>query len=229
MKLKKNPNKDIERNKVLFLSIGMSLSLLGVWAVFSASQEIKATVAFSDDNIETVELDIPQITREEMPERQAAPPPKPIFADIVVTKEDVPLIDIDVFDEPDVTDALNNLASRMPSSSDVIVAQDTVVDIPDQNPTFPGGVAALAAWLNKEVVYPADAQATEIEGRVVIEFVVRKDGTVRDAVVLRKVHPSLDNEALRVIDKMPNWKPGLQGGRAVNCRFRIPITFKLQR
>ncbi|MFV0344690.1 MAG: energy transducer TonB [Bacteroidales bacterium] len=232
MKLKKNPSKDIERNKALFLAIGLSLGLLGVWAVFSTSQEINATATLGNYDIETVVLDIPQVTREKTPEQQMAPPPppKPISDKIEIVK-DIPEIDEGAIpeDEPNVKDAIEGMGQSGAAIVGIVDTTEVLDGVIEVMPEFPGGERALAAWLSKTVKYPTDAQREGVEGRVTVEFVVWNDGTVKDATILRGVHPSLDNEALRVMSKMPNWQPGMQGGRAVNCKFRLPITFKLQR
>jgi protein TonB len=98
----------------------------------------------------------------------------------------------------------------------------------EQNPEFPGGMAALNKWIKNELRYPASAAEMGIAGRVTVQFTVGKDGAVRDIIILRGVDSSIDKEALRIVGKMPEWIPGKQGGQAVNVRFILPITFQLQ-
>lgn len=95
-------------------------------------------------------------------------------------------------------------------------------------PEFPGGNEAFLLYLNKSIVYPALARERGIEGRVVVTFVIRKDGTITDIWVARSVSPELDNEAVRVISVMPNWKPGTINGEPVNVRYSIPVNFRLK-
>jgi protein TonB len=83
-------------------------------------------------------------------------------------------------------------------------------------------------WLNSNIKYPVIAAENGIQGRVVVQFVVSKTGAISDAKVLRGVDPSLDREALRVVNSMPNWTPGKQNGTTVNVRYTLPVTFRLQ-
>ena len=94
-------------------------------------------------------------------------------------------------------------------------------------PEFPGGINELMRFMSKNIKYPVDAQKAKIEGRVIVQFVVRKDGSTSDFSVMRSVSPSLDAEAIRVLSLMPKWKPGIQRGKAVNVKYTVPITFKL--
>ena len=104
---------------------------------------------------------------------------------------------------------------------------DKVYDIVEVMPQFPGGQGELMKFLRNNVKYPAEAQKKKIEGRVIVTFVVNKKGRVIDPTVERSVHPLLDAEALRVIKRMPKWKPGKMDGESVNVKYRLPITFKL--
>lgn len=97
----------------------------------------------------------------------------------------------------------------------------------DHMPVFPGGTAELLKFLAKSVKYPKDAQEQKMQGRVTCAFVVAEDGTIHDAEVLRGVFPSLDAEALRVINTMPAWTPGRNGDKAVAVKYTVPITFNL--
>lgn len=103
-----------------------------------------------------------------------------------------------------------------------------VFDMVEQMPSFPGGEAALMEWLNKHIHYPAIAQENGVEGRVIVQFVVGRDGSISDVTVARSVDPSLDQEAKRVVRAMPKWIPGKQNGKSVNCKFTLPVTFRLQ-
>ena len=102
-----------------------------------------------------------------------------------------------------------------------------VYDVVEVMPQFPGGQGELMKYLCNNVKYPAEAQKNKIEGRVIVGFVVDKKGRVVNPMVERSVHPLLDAEALRVIKRMPKWKPGRVNGEPVNVKYRLPITFKL--
>lgn len=106
--------------------------------------------------------------------------------------------------------------------------ENKVFDVVEENPSFPGGQAALMKWLNENIKYPVIAAENGIEGRVIVQFVVSKTGSISDVRVVRGVDPSLDKEAVRVVSNMPNWTPGRQNGTTVNVRFTLPVTFRLQ-
>ena len=102
-----------------------------------------------------------------------------------------------------------------------------VFDVVETMPQFPGGPQELFSFLSKNIRYPKDAMEGNIQGRVIVTFVVGKDGSINDARVVKSVDPQLDAEALRVINAMPKWTPGTQSGKAVNVKYTVPITFRL--
>ena len=101
--------------------------------------------------------------------------------------------------------------------------QEEIYDAPEINPQFIGG--DLSEFLKKNIVYPKLAKENGIQGKVFVQFIVWKDGTIRDVKVIKGVHETLDNEAIRIVQMMPKWKPGKQRGKAVNARFTLPIKF----
>lgn len=103
-----------------------------------------------------------------------------------------------------------------------------VFDVVEQPPSFPGGQGALMAWIKDNLKYPVVAAENGIEGRVIVQFVVGKDGSISNVTVVRSADPSLDKEAVRVISKMPKWTPGKQNGTTVNVKYTCPVTFRLQ-
>lgn len=106
--------------------------------------------------------------------------------------------------------------------------ENYVFQVVEKQPEFPGGNEALMKYLGQNIKYPTVAAQNGIQGRVVCRFTVKRDGSVGDVEVVRKGdHPSLDREAIRVIESMPKWKPGQQRGKAVNCKFTLPVVFKL--
>ena len=98
----------------------------------------------------------------------------------------------------------------------------------EQQAEFPGGQAALMKWLSNNVRYPETAQQNDVQGRVIVKFVVEKDGSIGAATILKGVDKDLDKEALRVVKKMPKWQPGKNNGVAVRSYFNLPVVFKLQ-
>ena len=108
------------------------------------------------------------------------------------------------------------------------VEDNKIFEVVEQKPSFPGGDAALMAWLSQNINYPVIAAENGVKGRVIVQFVVEKDGSITDVKVVKSVDPSLDKEAARVIKNMPHWTPGRQNGSPVRVRFTVPVTFKLQ-
>ncbi len=106
--------------------------------------------------------------------------------------------------------------------------ENKVFDVVEQMPSFPGGMAALMAYLQKSIKYPPVAEENGIQGRVICTFVVERDGSVTDVRVAKSVDPSLDKEAVRVVSAMPKWIPGKQNGQSVRVKYTLPVTFRLQ-
>ncbi len=115
----------------------------------------------------------------------------------------------------------------MAQSKQTKVSNDKVYDVVEIMPQFTGGQVELMKYLSQTVKYPADAEKKKAEGRVIATFIVNKDGSISDAKVVKSVFPSLDAEALRVINAMPKWAPGKQNGKPVRVKYCVPITFKL--
>ena len=103
-----------------------------------------------------------------------------------------------------------------------------VFDVVEEMPHFPGGPAALQAFLSSNTKYPVVAQENGVQGRVIVSFVVERDGSITDVRVVRSVDPSLDREASRVVRSMPRWSPGKQNGSAVRVKYTVPVVFRLQ-
>ena len=108
------------------------------------------------------------------------------------------------------------------------VDEKKVYDVVEQMPMFPGGPAALMEFIDSTKVYPISALKQYIQGRVIITFIVEKDGSLSKVKVIKSVHPALDKEALRVVKKMPKWIPGQQDYHKVRVRYIIPVTFRIK-
>lgn len=106
--------------------------------------------------------------------------------------------------------------------------ENKVFDVVEQMPSFPGGPSALMQYLSSNIKYPVVAQENGVQGRVVVSFVVERDGSITDVQVARSVDPSLDREAQRVVRSMPKWIPGKQNGQAVRVKYNVPVAFRLQ-
>ena len=100
-------------------------------------------------------------------------------------------------------------------------------DVVEQMPEYPGGAQALFGYIAKNIHYPKAAEDAGIQGRVIVTFVVMKDGSIGEVKVAKGVSPVLDEEAVRCVKSMPKWKPGMQKGQAVNVKYTMPISFAL--
>lgn len=107
-------------------------------------------------------------------------------------------------------------------------ASNKVYEVVEQMPSFPGGDAAMMKYLAENIKYPVSAQKAKEQGRVVVQFIVEKDGAVTGVKTVRSVTPVLDAEAVRVIKAMPKWTPGRQGGQPVRVKYNVPVSFRLQ-
>lgn len=177
-------------------------------------------------------------------EKMMAPPPKaPEVQKVVkyvppkVTKEEVVEEEL-----PTIEEIKTNLIGTadvegkegLPIKNPVVVveegtgsASDEVFDIVEESPEYTGGMEALAKFLQKQLRYPAKASRMGIEGTVYVGFIVDQKGAITEVKVMKGIDDSCDAEAVRVISKMPNWKPGKQRGQAVKVRYVMPIKFKL--
>ena len=117
------------------------------------------------------------------------------------------------------TDSKNNVRESVSDSIFVVV---------EQKPEFPGGEEALYQFLASNLNYPNTAKEQNIKGRVIVSFVVEKDGRITNAKVIRDIGGGCGDEALRVVNKMPRWKPGKQKGKPVRVQFSLPFVFKLE-
>lgn len=224
MNVKKNPKADLENKKNIFLEIGFMVALAVVLFAFEwkvSDAELSDFITVSEIPTEAEMVPITVMT-------QLPPPPPPSIRpiDILEIVEDIDDLTEEV-ELIDVTDDSAN-AEQTPSIDEGYVTEDTDEIIPflpsEDMPVFPGNVQK---WLAKSVRYPQIALDNGIEGRVYVQFVVERDGSISNVNVVRSVDASLDKEAIRVISSMPKWKPGKQRGKAVRVSFTLPIAFQL--
>ena len=144
----------------------------------------------------------------------------------VVEQDDIVTMEGEV--DQDLTPDIRDTKSVEIPNAMVVEAKEDAFDVVEEMPEFPGGPKALMDYLMENVKYPKTAFDADIQGRVIAQFVVDKEGTVKDAHVVKSVDPALDAEALRVINNMPKWRPGRQNGKVVNVKYTIPVNFNLQ-
>lgn len=227
MEVKKTPKADLENKRNIFLWIGLVVALGVVLAAFEYKTTPKASVDLGDVQEQEVEEEIIPITREQ--EVQPPPPPPPKVVEVLNIVDD----DAEIEDELEIEDTEAD-EETMIDVSPVVQAEEEeeeeskVFFIVEDMPEFPGGEVALRQFIANAINYPVIAQENGIQGKVYITFVVNTDGSITDARVARGVDPSLDKEALRVVNTLPKWKPGKQRGEEVRVSYTVPINFVLQ-
>lgn len=229
MEIKKTPKADLENKKSTWLLVGYVIVLAFMFIAFEwTKRDIKIDTSQAITELVFEEEIIP-IT--EQPEQAAPPPPPaaPPIAETLTIVED----DADVEETTIATSEETNQAVEIKYVPVAVEEEEpeeqTIFEVVEQMPEFPnGGMAGLMQYLSKNIKYPTIAQENGTQGRVTVQFVVNRDGSIVDAKVLRGVDPYLDKEAIRVISSMPKWKPGMQRGKAVRVKYTVPVMFRLQ-
>jgi protein TonB len=227
MQVKKSPKVDLENKKTVFMQIGLVVVLSLVLIAFEwTSTDVSVDYSLMEEDAQVEEEIIPITRQEEV--KPPPPPPPPAVADILNIVED----DVELDDELEIMDTEMD-QDAMVDFSNMIIEDETrdageIFMIVEEMPEFPGGQEALQKYLSTAVRYPVIAQENGIQGRVYVQFVIDQTGQVTNATVLRGVDPSLDREALRVVQAMPKWKPGKQRNRAVRVSYTVPINYVLQ-
>ena len=226
MQLKKSPKASLEDKKLVYVLMGLVLVLSICYVAFEwTEKEVTKYVVTEDVAWQDEELDIQQTTQETPP---PPPPPAPQEVEVLnVVEDDVEVeeIEINTEDDKDV-----EVVIAPPVEAPVEEEEEEVIFmVVESMPEFPGGQQALFKYLAENVKYPVIAQENGIQGRVICQFVVNKDGSIVDVVAVRSSgEPSLDKEAIRVIKSMPKWKPGKQRGKPVRVKYTVPVNFRLQ-
>ncbi len=230
MEVKKSPKADLENKRSTWLLVGYVIVLAFMFIAFEWTKrdvKIDTSQAVADLVFEE-EIEIP-IT--EQPE-QATPPPPPeapaIVESLTIVDDDMEVESAEIASSEETGQAVE-IAYVPPTVEEEEVEEQEIFEVVEQMPEFPnGGMAGLMQYLNKNIKYPTIAQENGTQGRVTVQFVVNADGSIVDAKVIRGVDPYLDKEALRVINSMPKWKPGMQRGKAVRVKYTVPVMFRLQ-
>lgn len=238
---------------LISLAIILVLLILSVSGVFSKPEEEQITTATVQEVVSYEEAE-EEIEEEEeqfqMPEPEEVVAPEEVANQQRITE--LLIVEDDKLEEEkqvknteevmeneaaagalDITEGTNDLNKTI--IKDEVIAEPKVEDeqpmniaMVEQKPEFPGGEAAMYKYLGDNIVYPSAASEEGIQGRVVVEFVVGKDGSITNVKVVRPRHPALDKEAVRVIKSMPKWIPGRNNGQPVKVTYTLPVTFKLQ-
>ncbi|MFA6812329.1 MAG: TonB family protein [Bacteroidaceae bacterium] len=228
MEIKKSPKADLEGKKSTWLLIGYVFVLSIIFVGFEWTQR-DVTVDTSQAATGAVfEEEIIPIT--EAPKQQTPPPPEvPKVADVLQIVDDKMNVDETVIANTEET-GQKIAVKYVPVKAQEEEAPDeqVIFDVVEKMPEFPGGMAALMTYLSKNIKYPTIAAENGTQGRVIVQFVVNRDGSIVDPKVVRSVDPYLDKEAIRVISSMPKWKPGMQRNKPVRVKYTVPVMFRLQ-
>ena len=225
MQIKKSQQASLEDKKIVYVLMGFIfvLSLCYIALEWTEKEVTKYEVVDEDFLIEE-EVEIQQTTQETPP-----PPPPPVVQEVEVlnvVEDDVETESIEISTEDNKEEVVIAAPVEAPEEEE---EEEVVFVVVESMPEFPGGQQALFKYLGDNVKYPVIAQENGIQGRVICQFVVNKDGSIVDVEVVRSGgDPSLDKEAVRVIKSMPKWKPGKQRGKAVRVKYTVPVNFKLQ-
>ena len=225
MQVKKSEKASLEKDKLVYVLMGLVfvLSLVYVALEWTEREVTKYEVTDTEFLFEE-EVEIQQTSQETPP-----PPPPPAVQEVEVlnvVEDNVETESIEVNTEETEQEVVIAAPVEAPVEEE---EEEVVFVVVESMPEFPGGQQALFKYLSENVKYPVIAQENGIQGRVICQFVVNKDGSIVDVEVVRSGgDPSLDKEAVRVIKTMPKWKPGKQRGKPVRVKYTVPVNFKLQ-
>ncbi len=224
MEEKKSPKANLENKKLMFIQIGLIISLLIAWGVFEIKSYDKREIADIGRTVEVVEEEMVEITKQEQKPQPVEVPKQ--TTQIQVVEDDVEVEDVEINAEVDQNEVIEEYVAPEIEEEEIVEAE--IFTIVEEMPDFPGGMAKLAEYLAKNIKYPQMARESGIQGRVFVNFVVEPDGSVSNVNVMRSLGGGCDEEAMRVVKSMPKWKPGKQRGKAVRVSYILPVNFKLQ-
>ncbi len=228
METKKSLRADLENKRKIFIELGLILAIATCLYGFESTTKENQLISLGilDKNMAVEEL-APLVRFEEV--KPIIPPP-PKVADLIRIVENDTELDEELYIKDSGADKNTAIYVEPQLSAPKEIEKDeaTIFYAAEEMPEFPGGNSALLHFLSQNIKYPAIAAESFITGKVTVNFVVNKDGSISDAKILRGADPALDMEALRVIYSLPKWKPGKQGGKPVRVSFTVPINFVLR-
>ncbi|MCF8357286.1 MAG: energy transducer TonB [Prolixibacteraceae bacterium] len=228
MELKKTPKADLENKRNIFVQLGLVISLGIVLMAFNINDTVKSIDSLGEMNAEAIEDEVIPITRQEEVKPPPPPPPPKVIEVLTIIDDDVEVEEEFEFESTEADDATIIDAVPVIEEDEGNEEDAEVFVIVEDMPEFPGGELALRKWIANNIKYPVIAAENGIQGKVYVQFVVDRDGSVSNARIARGVDPSLDQEALRVVNNLPKWKPGMQRGKPVRVSYTVPINFQLQ-
>lgn len=230
MEIKKSPNADLENKKLFFVLIGLVFVLAIVYITLEWTKTEVVKYEETVDLSMAEQEELAPVTIQEQKVIPPPPPPEPVVNQVINIVENT-AEETGSFESSEAKQD-EKIAPPPPPPPPSRVVDDPdeqqIFQIVEKMPSFPGGDKEMMKYIAKTIKYPAVDQENGIQGRVIVSFVVNKDGNIVDAKIVRGVSPSLDKEALRVVNSMPKWNPGEQRGKAVRVSYILPIVFKLQ-
>ncbi|MDD3637923.1 MAG: energy transducer TonB [Bacteroidales bacterium] len=223
----KTPQADLESKKGLFFEIGLAVALLSIFLAFQIKRPSRTTTFDFDYG----ELNIIQEEMIQTHQPTTPPPPKQPMQQITLLTvvENTEEVETEIHIQAEVdqqTEIPEYTPLERPMEEEAIQEEEIFLVVEDQ-PEFPGGEAALMTYFANNIRYPSGARELGIQGTVYVSFVVEPDGSVSQIEVLRGIGGGCDEEAVRVVQNMPLWKPGKQRNIPVRVRFNLPVRFKL--
>lgn len=226
MEIKKSPKANLDDKRLTFTLIGLVVTLFIVWRVFEIRSYDKQQFDTFTRTVEVMDEEM-EITKQEQPKPRIQAP-KPQVTQIQVVEDDAEVEDIDINAEVDQDEVIEEYTYEAPEIEEEEIVEEEVFLSVEENPEFPGGPGKLLEFVQKNLKYPMMARESDIQGRVFVGFVVEKDGSITNVRVLRGIGGGCDEEAVRVVQSLPKFKPGKQRGNPVRVAYTLPIVFKLQ-
>lgn len=227
LEIKKSDSANIEKGKSTTLLMGFVMALAVLFVALEWTQRDKK-IDLSDFVVAEVSLE-EEMVPITLPEKKTVPPPPQsvTVAEIIeIVEDDAEIEETTIASTEDQVEYV-----EIKEIENVVVEEEPEEEAPfmvvEKMPEFPGGTAALMEYLRKNIKYPSVCRENNIQGRVLIQFIVNKDGSIVNPEVVKSVNPYLDKEALRVISAMPKWTPGEQRNKPVRVKFTVPVNFKL--
>ncbi|MCK5857405.1 MAG: energy transducer TonB [Bacteroidales bacterium] len=223
MEIKKTDRASLEKNRNTYILIGLVITLSLVWYAFDHKTYDKEEIVIVQNAMLEDEEDlILQTQRNEPP----PPPPPPQQTTVIeIVEDDVEVDDIEIDAETDDDEEIEEQVLEEEEAEDD--KEDEIFVFVEDQPGYPGGDKARIKYLQENIKFPVMAIESGIQGTVYVTFVVEKDGRITSVKVLRGIGGGCDEEAVRVIKRMPKWKPGKQRGRSVRVQFNMPVRFVL--
>jgi len=225
MEIKKNPKYDLERFKSLFLEIGLVISLAIIFTAFEWKKADKVEEEAIVTGPQTIVEEDVQITRDAPP---PPPAPEPQTTELEIVDDDIEVQnDLDIDAEATQDDVVGEFVAPVVDEGPGEIIETEVFLVVEEAPEFPGGQEALMTYLANNIKYPQLARESNIQGTVYIDFIVEANGSVSNVKVKRGIGGGCDEEAMRVVQDMPVWKPGKQRSKPVRVQYNLPVRFIL--